>query len=77
MENFMVGKITAVYRKFEDFWVGFVEEIPGVNTQGKTLEETKENLKEALELVIQTNRELIEKEMPKDGIVKEEFSVAV
>lgn len=36
--------------------MGWIEEIPGVNTQGKTLKETKENLKEALQLILETNR---------------------
>jgi predicted RNase H-like HicB family nuclease len=39
-----------------------VEEIPGVNTQGKTLEEARENLKDALEVVLEANRELAERE---------------
>ena len=39
-------KFTAVYKKRKKWYVGWVEEIPGVNTQGKTLGETKENLKE-------------------------------
>jgi len=38
--------------------LGWVEEIPGVNTQGKTLKETKENLQEALTLILETNRAL-------------------
>ncbi len=36
--------------------MGWIEEIPGVNTQGKTLKETKENLKEALFLILETNK---------------------
>ena len=48
---------TAVYRKVPEGYIGFVEELPGANTQGATLEETRENLKEALELVIEANRE--------------------
>ena len=43
---------TAVYQKQGDWYLGWVEEIPGVNTQGKTLKEVKENLKEALEMVL-------------------------
>jgi predicted RNase H-like HicB family nuclease len=50
--------LTAVYRKVPEGYIGFVEELPGANTQGATIEEARENLKEAVELVIQTNRAL-------------------
>lgn len=42
---------TAVYKKQGKWFIGWVEEIPGVNTQGKTMEEVKANLKEALALI--------------------------
>ena len=54
----MIGQFTAVYIKHGKWYTAFVEEIPGVNTQGKTLKEAKKNLKDALELVLQTNKEL-------------------
>lgn len=50
--------LTAVYRKVPEGYVGFVEELAGANTQGATLEEARENLKEAVELVIEANRAL-------------------
>lgn len=55
-------KFTAVYKKDGKMYVGWIEEVPGVNTQGKTLKELKENLKEALSLVLETNRLLSRKE---------------
>ncbi|MBI4136335.1 MAG: type II toxin-antitoxin system HicB family antitoxin [Candidatus Vogelbacteria bacterium] len=48
--------LTAVYQKTGRWYLGWIEEIPGVNTQGKTIKETKENLKEALRLIVETNR---------------------
>ncbi|NQS99009.1 MAG: type II toxin-antitoxin system HicB family antitoxin [candidate division Zixibacteria bacterium] len=51
---------TAVFRKFPEGYVGFVEELPGANTQGKTLEETRANLIEAIQLVLEANRQLAE-----------------
>jgi len=54
----MKRQFTAVYKKQGKWHLGWIEEIPGVNTQGKTLKETKENLKEALSLVLETNRSL-------------------
>jgi predicted RNase H-like HicB family nuclease len=58
----MSMKLTAAYKQVGDWWAAWVEEIPGVNTQGKTLEEARENLKDALEMVLEANRELAEQE---------------
>jgi predicted RNase H-like HicB family nuclease len=52
----MKKQFTAVYKKQGKWFIGWIEEIPGVNTQGRTLKETKENLKEALLLILETNR---------------------
>ena len=54
--NRMHGKFSAVYEKHGKFWIAWVEELPGANTQGRTLKEARENLKEAVKLVIETNR---------------------
>ncbi len=53
-------KLTAVYERVQSGYVGYVEELPGANTQGSTLEETKANLREAIELVFEANRQLVE-----------------
>ena len=54
----MKKDFTAVYKKSGKWISAWIEEIPGVNTQGKTLREAKENLKEALVLILETNRDL-------------------
>lgn len=54
----MINNFTAVFEKTEDWYIGYVEELPGANTQGKTLEEARDNLKEAIELILESNREL-------------------
>ena len=72
----MIGQFTAVYMKRGKWYVGYVEEIPGVNTQGKTLAETKENLKEALVLVLEANRKLSHRSHGK-GTIEEPISIAV
>jgi predicted RNase H-like HicB family nuclease len=51
-------KLSAVFRKFSEGYAAFVEELPGANTQGATLEEARVNLKEAAEMVLEANREL-------------------
>ncbi|MEK7535732.1 MAG: type II toxin-antitoxin system HicB family antitoxin [Patescibacteria group bacterium] len=48
-------EFTAVYQKRGNWILAWIEEIPGVNTQGRTRKEAKENLKEALQLVLETN----------------------
>ncbi len=53
-------KLTAVFKKVRGGYVGFVEELPGANTQGRTLGETRANLKEAVALVLEANRILAE-----------------
>lgn len=55
-------EFTAVYQKSGNRYIAWVEEIPGVNTQGRTKRETKENLKEALFLILDTNRKLASKQ---------------
>ena len=47
--------LTAVFKKVPEGYIGFVEELPGANTQGATLEEARENLREAVELVLEAN----------------------
>ena len=55
----MNEKLTAVFEKSSQGYIGYVEELPGANTQGATLEETKMNLIEAIQLVIEANRQLV------------------
>ncbi|MCX6718631.1 MAG: type II toxin-antitoxin system HicB family antitoxin [Candidatus Staskawiczbacteria bacterium] len=71
----MVREFTAIYKKNKKWYLGWIEEIPGVNTQGKTLKETKENLKEALLLILETNKFLNKKEILKGKVIKEPLSV--
>ena len=49
-------KLTAVFKKVPEGYIGLVEELPGANTQGKTLEEAKENLQEAIAMTFEANR---------------------
>ena len=71
----MKKQFTAVYKKTGKWYSAWVEEIPGVNTQGKTLKEAKENLVDALKLTIETNR-LLTSRTNKD-LVREEIAVSV
>ena len=53
----MKNRFTAVIKKDSDWWIGWVEEIPGVNSQGKTKAELLKNLRSALSEALEFNRE--------------------
>ena len=73
----MKSEFTAVFEKRGKWYIGFVEEVPGVNTQGRTLKETRKNLKEALTLILETNRQLAEKRLSGQNVVKEQIAVNI
>lgn len=64
-------QLTAVFERDGDWWVGYVEELPGANTQGSTLEEARENLREAVKLVIEANRELARQDAEGKDVLRE------
>lgn len=53
----MENTFTAIIKKMDWGYVGYVAELPGANTQGASVEETRNNLKEALRMVLEANRE--------------------
>ena len=64
-------KLTAIFKKVPEGYIGFVQELPGANTQGRTLEETRVNLQEAIALVLEANRELAEEEIQDEEVIRE------
>lgn len=59
-------KLTAIYEKAEEGgYIGYIAELPGANTQGETLEEVRENLKEAVSLLLECYREEAENHLAK------------
>ena len=68
-------QLTAVYMEVPEGYVAFVEELPGANTQGGTLEEARENLREAVEMVIEANRELAERSLEGRKATREPFTL--
>jgi len=62
---------TAVFEQVAEGYIAFVEELPGANTQGATLEEARENLAEAVELVLDANRMLAEEMMKGKTVIRE------
>jgi predicted RNase H-like HicB family nuclease len=72
----MKHEFTSVIEKRGRWYVAYIEEIPGVNTQGRTLAEARRNLKEALTLVIEANRELAAKQRL-NGAIREPITVSI
>jgi len=66
-------KFTAVFEKVTEGYIAFVEELPGANTQGSTIEEARANLQEAVELVLEANRTLAEEMMKGKKVIRENF----
>ncbi len=52
----MATSYNAIIQQHGDWWIGWVEEVPGVNSQGKTREELLDNLRDALEEALEMNR---------------------
>lgn len=70
-------EFTAVFEKVSEGYIAFVEELPGANTQGDTLEEARENLLEAIQLVLEANRALAEESIRGRDVLKERLIAAV
>lgn len=66
-------KFTAVFEQVPEGYIAFVEELPGANTQGATLEEARENLTEAVELVLDANRMFAEEMVKGKNVIRENF----
>lgn len=66
-------KLTAVYMKVPEGYVAFIEELPGANTQGRNLDEARENLTEAVALVLDANRAMAEQSIEGAAVIRETF----
>lgn len=71
-----MDQLTAVFERTDCWWIASIEEVPGVNTQGETLEEARENLREALRLVLETNREIAREQSAGSEVIREPFALA-
>ncbi len=67
-------ELTAVFREVREGYIAWVEELPGANSQGATLDEARSNLKEAVQLVLEANRELVQLE-ESEGDIREPLRV--
>ena len=71
----MATNLTAVFRKVPEGYIGFVEELPGANTQASTLDEARANLREAVALVLEANRAAAESELRDVEVIREPFEL--
>jgi predicted RNase H-like HicB family nuclease len=71
----MQVEFTAVFRKVPEGYVGFVEELPGANTQGATLDEARRNLAEAARLVLEANRQLAKEDAQGQDVIREPLKI--
>ena len=69
-------KLTKVFQKVPEGFIGFVEELPGANTQGETLEEVRANLEEAILLILEANRALAEERLQGLEVIREAVSLS-
>ncbi len=69
-------KLTKVFQKVPEGYIGFVEELPGANTQGRTLEEARANLEEAIALILEANRALAEELIQGQDVIRESVSLS-
>ncbi len=68
--------LTAVFQAVSEGYVAFVEELPGANTQGATLDEARANLEEAVELVLEANRALAEEALEGQEVIREPIQIS-
>ena len=68
-------QFTAVLRKVPEGYIGFVEELPGANTEGATLEEARAHLQEAVARVLEANRTLAQENAPGPDVIHEPLKV--
>ena len=68
--------LTPVFQQVPEGYIGFVEELPGANTQGATLAETRANLEEAITLVLEANRQMAEEGLRGLTVIREPLLVS-
>jgi predicted RNase H-like HicB family nuclease len=72
----MNAQLTAVFRKVPEGYVAFVEELPGANTQGETLDEARANLEEAVGLVLEANRARSREDLDGVEVIREPIKIS-
>jgi predicted RNase H-like HicB family nuclease len=75
-EEPMTIEFTAVFLPQDNGYVAFVEELPGANTQGDTLEEARENLRDAISMILDENRDQARSAVPSASpVIRESIAI--
>jgi predicted RNase H-like HicB family nuclease len=69
-------QFTAIFRQVPEGYIGFVEELPGVNTQGATLDEARANLQEAVAMILDANRGLAQQSAGTGPVIREPLKIS-
>jgi predicted RNase H-like HicB family nuclease len=69
-------QLTAVFQKVPKGYIGFVEQLPGANSQGRTLSQTRKNLREAIALTLQANRTLLRESLRGRKTIREQITIS-
>jgi predicted RNase H-like HicB family nuclease len=69
-------ELTAVFLRFPEGYAAFVEELPGANTQGATLEEARANLLEAATMVLEANRRVAQEDLRGQEVIREPLTLS-
>jgi predicted RNase H-like HicB family nuclease len=71
----MKNRYTVIYEKSGKWWAVRVEGLPGALSQGKTLSEARENIKEAISMILEANRQATEVTVTADDVLREDVTV--
>ena len=69
-------QLTAIFKAVPEGYIGFVEELPGANTQGATPDEAQANLDEAVELVLEATRLMAEESLEGQEVIRESIEIS-
>ncbi len=73
----MENQYTGVFEQVGEWWIAYVEELPGCNVQERTQAEDRDSLREAIQLIVHTNRDLARREAEGHQVVREPLAVSV
>lgn len=73
----MENQYTGVFEQVGEWWIGYVEELPGCNVQERTQAEARDSLREAVQLIVHANRDLARREAEGHQVVREQLAVSV
>lgn len=73
----MESTFTGVFEQVQGWYIGYAQELPGANVQERTLEEARKSLREAIQLILLSNRQLADQELSDRDVIREPISVSI